>query len=412
MPPHERGLAFALAWLLTCASSCATGAAPRDGTAAARDAAATPPAERLVLATFSSTRPEVWRPALAEVSHRHGLRPILAWPMESIGEECVVFALRDAGRRDEALRALAAHPSVSLAAPVSRFHTLAAEATWNDPYAGLQPGLAELGVAAAQRWATGRGVKVAIVDTGVDLRHPDLAGRVAEARDFVARGDDSFTSDAHGTAMAGIIAAGTNNGLGIAGVAPGADLMALKACWPDPPRARTSACDTYTLARALDFALRAQARVVNLSLAGPEDPLLAKLLGRAEELGIVVVAAQDESGRDPFPASLPTVLGVRSAAGASPSAGGELAGAPGSVEAPGVDVLSTGPGGSYDFFTGSSLAAAHAAGIAALVLERRPELTPQAVRAILRDSARGGSRRLSACGALSRALDVDACAPR
>lgn len=399
----------ALALLLIVAGACATGAGPRQPGGEPAAQGPDPPAERLVLATFTSTRPEVWRPALAEISERHALRPLYAWPMESIGEECVVFALADADRRAEALRALAAHPRVTLAAPVSRFRTLATPAAWNDPYAGLQPGLVDLGVAEAQRWATGRGVRVAIVDTGVDLGHPDLIGHVAEARDFVARGAEKFSTDPHGTAVAGIIGAGTNNGLGIAGVAPGAELLALRACWPDPPRARSSACDTYTLARALDFALRARPRVVNLSLGGPEDALIARLLTRAEELGIVVVAAQDESGRDPFPASLPTVLGVRSAGPARPET--DLTRGAAAVEAPGVDVLSTGPGGTYDFFSGSSLAAAHAAGIVALVVERRPELSPEAVRGILRESARGEVRRLSACAALSRALGLDACGP-
>jgi hypothetical protein len=405
MRGRERSLAFAP--LLIVAVACATGAGQRGGGSSAREP--DPPAERMVLATFASTRPEVWRPALAEVSERHALRPLYAWPMESIGEECVVFALADAASRDETLRALAAHPRVTLAAPVNLFRTLASEPAWNDPYAGLQPGLVELGVAEAQRWATGRGVKVAIVDTGVDLGHPDLVGHVAEARDFVARGTEEFSTDPHGTAVAGVIGAGTNNGLGIAGVAPGAELLALRACWPDPPRARSSACDTYTLARALDFALRTRPRVVNLSLGGPEDPLIARLLARAEELGIVVVAAQDEGGRDVFPASLPTVLGVRSA-GAAGGAPGALPGS-GAVEAPGVDVLTTGPGGTYDFFSGSSLAAAHAAGIVALVLELRPDLTPEGVRAILRESARGETRRLSACAALALALGLDACGP-
>lgn len=398
----------ACAALCLLASACASTQRPSLARAAGADRSDVPPPERLVLATFASTRAEVWRPALADLTKSRALRPRWAWPMESIGEECVVFELPDAGARDGALRTLEAHPRVTLAAPVQRFRTLAAEVPWNDPYAALQPGLSELGVAEAQRWATGRGVRVALVDTGVDLAHPDLAGHVVEARDFVARGTATFDSDPHGTAVAGVIGAATNNGVGIAGVAPGAELLALKACWPDPPRSRTSSCDTYTLARALDFALRARPRVINMSLGGPEDPLLARLLARAEELGIVVIAAVDASGRDPFPASLPTVLGVR-AAPESALAGDAASSA--AVEAPGVEVLSTGPGGVYDFFSGSSLAAAHAAGVAALVLERGPGLSPAAVRSILRASTRDGTRRLSACGALSSALGVEACAP-
>lgn len=390
---------------LLLAAGCASARPP-----AAVTAATTPPAAATrVLATFASTHPEFWGPAVREIDARLGLRPVYSWPMAALGEQCVVFDVPPGLAPAEAVRALTATARVSLAAPVQAFHTLGGPAAWNDAYAGLQPSLDEIGAAAAQRLATGRGVRVAVIDTGVDFAHPDLAGRVGLAHSFVERGEESFTRDAHGTAVAGVIAAVANNRLGIAGVAPEAELLALKACWPEPPGSRQAACDSYTLARALDFALGQGVRVVNLSLAGPEDPLLARLLARADERGVTVVAAVDESGTAPFPASVPTVLAVRAEpdgeapeASAAPAAG---------LAAPGAQILTTVPGGAYDFWSGSSLAAAHASGVAALLLERRPDLAPAELDRLLRTGTAGEPPHLSACAALGLALGTAVCAP-
>ena len=396
-----RGLSLGAGSLLLLAGCASVGAS----TPAA-------PAGR-VLATFASTRAELWRPAVDELGGRPGLRPVYAWPMSALGEECVVFDLPRGLSADAAVRALAGDRRVTLAAPVRSFRTLARESAWNDAYAGLQPGLDEIGAASAQRLATGLGVRVAVVDTGVDFAHPDLEGRVAIAHSFVETGVESFARDAHGTAVAGVIAAVANNHLGIAGVAPGAELLALKACWPDPPGSRDSACDSYTLARALDFALAQKARIVNLSLAGPEDPLLARLLEKADERGVTVIAAIDETGTSPFPASVPTVLGVRSEPGSDAAGvrGTDARSEASALAAPGTEVLTTVPGGTYDFYSGSSMAAAHVSGVAALLLERRPDLAPADLRRLLRAGTRGEPPHVSACAALGLALGAPVCAP-
>jgi hypothetical protein len=398
----------ALAAVVALLAGCASGGAP------AAPAVAVPPIERMVLATFGRAHEDLWRPAVAGFVERFRLRPVYAWPMESLDEVCVVFELPPDRTVPEMLELISANRLVRVASGVSRFRTLGAPA-WNDSYVGLQHGLETLEVAAAQRWATGRGVKVAVVDTGVDLSHPDLEGRVSVARNFVPSGDETFTSDAHGTAVAGVIAARANNRIGIVGIAPEAELMALKACWPDPPASRQAACDSYTLARALDFAILSGAQVLNLSLAGPEDPLLERLLRRADEKGMVTVAAVDESGRSPFPASVPSVIAVRSAP-LAPAAGAPLDataghGSDGALRAPGADILTTGPRGSYDFYSGSSLAAAHVSGVAALLLEHRPGLTSAELRRLLArpSGALPSPNRLSACTALGGLLEADVC---
>jgi subtilisin family serine protease len=154
---------------------------------------------------------------------------------------------------------------------------------------------------------TGKGVRVAIVDSGVARNHVDLRGQVALSRDFVSRQDSP--GEAHGTEVAGIIAAVGGNGLGIVGVAPQARLLALRACWENGRAA--ASCSSFTLAQALQFAIDARVQVLNLSLTGPSDRLLARLLDAALASDISIVGAVDASAPDGgFPASHPGVLAV------------------------------------------------------------------------------------------------------
>jgi len=252
----------------------------------------------------------------------------------------------------------------------------------------------------------------------------DLAGRIAKVANFVERGERSFTRDVHGTAVAGVVAAVAGNGIGIAGVAPEARLLAMKACWPLAEGSADAACDSYTLAQAVDTALAEGADVLNLSLTGPQDALLARLLATADDSGVAVVAAVDEARGDlGFPASLPTVIAVRAA---TQPGSAELTDAASSraglVSAPGTDVLSTVPGGGYDFFSGSSMAAAHVAGVVALLLERQPEMRPDELARRLTDSAGGGasggeagdvraSAVVDACEAVARLLEIPGGCP-
>jgi subtilisin len=397
-----------VAVLAVGASACASafegeGGAPRRATG---DGTST----RGVLAVLPARPEPIWAQQVQELALAHSLGVQAAWKMVSLGELCVLFEVPPGRDPAIAVGRLQGDHRVRLAQPVQRFKVL--ESPYNDPYYDLQHGLHSLRLAAAHRLATGRGVRVALVDTGIDLDHPDLRGRVEKVGNFVDRGERSFTGDLHGTAVAGVIAATANNDLGIVGVAPQARLVALKACWHEPPTSRQAACDSYTLARALDFALGQRIGVLNLSLSGPPDPLLEDLLERALADGVVVVAAvDDEAPEGGFPAALPGVLAVRSASLAGDLPEPRPASARATLVAPGVDILATTPRGAYDFFSGSSFAAAHAAGIAALLREAAPELTGAEVVQALLASARplGGARgaveggMLDACAALEHA---------
>ncbi len=399
----------ALALLASLAAGCAAGPA---GALAAR----AQPADRLILVMaadpgidrldLSGARSGPYRQphgypglplqiarAMQALAAEHGLRPVDQWPMLSLGVQCMVFEGPQGADIDALLARLAADPRVESAQRMNRFElrTSGDPAHENDPYRSLQRSLDELEVSDAHRWSTGRGVRVAVIDTGVEVQHPDLEGQVAESKDFVG---GIATADRHGTAVAGVIAARASNRLGIVGVAPGARLLALRACQQRQAAGKGS-CTTFDLARAIDHAIDARADVVNLSLGGPRDRLLERLLTQAIARDIVVVAAEGEDGAS-FPATLDGVIAV----------GGDRSRVtPQVLSAPDVDVLSLAPPDGYDWFSGSSMAAAQVSGIVALLLERAPGLQAAEIRGALLRSA----RRFTAADDDAR-LQVNACA--
>ncbi|HIE61180.1 MAG TPA: hypothetical protein EYQ02_05840 [Microbacterium sp.] len=232
-----------------------------------------------------------------------------------------------------------------------------------DPYASLQYGLALSGVREARHLSTGAGVKIALLDSAPETAHRDLSA--ARIRPLVERGEAPEVG-IHGTLMAGVINAIEGNGFGIAGMAPDAELISIPIC---SPRAAGGRCTLFDLLKGLDRAWDEEASIVNLSLSGPPNILLARGVARLEELGAVVVAAAGNEGTDEkrYPAAYPSVIGV----GAIDREGQifEASNRGGWVElaAPGVDVLSTVPGNAFAFGNGTSLAAAHVTGALAVL---------------------------------------------
>jgi subtilisin family serine protease len=278
---------------------------------------------------------------------------------------------------------------------------------YNDPYAKLQVSLRELAVVSAQQHSRGAGVQVAVIDTGVDFAHPDLKGRVSARQNFVDADDAKFEQDMHGTEVSGVIAAVADNGIGIVGIAPDARIIALKACW-QAATGGSAVCNSFTLAQALEAAIVAHANIVNMSLAGPPDPLLARLVSRAAAQGAIFVGAAGRRGSgETFPADLSEVLAVDAAE--------ESSGNPRHLLAPGRDVLTLVPGGHYDFASGSSLAAAQVSGIVALMLAEHPHLSAAEVRNLLLHSSRrvdspaGEILAVDACAALTDARGHGSC---
>jgi hypothetical protein len=334
--------------------------------------------------------------ALRRVAGRHDLREVAAWPIEPLRVHCVVYALPAQAERERVLDALRREPAVESAQALMHFEL---QRSFDDPYAGLQRNLLDMDVVAAQRWSRGDGVRIAVVDTGVDTAHPDFGGRLIGVRDFVADGS-RVDRERHGTAVAGVIAAVPDNGIGVAGIAPQASVLPLRACWASGDGG--GRCDSFTLAQALAAAIEARAEVVNLSLGGPADPLLQRLVERALRRGALVVGALPASRRrEGFPTGIDGIV-VAGVAGAGST--------PGTLPAPGIDVYTLQPQARYDAVSGSSVAAAGVSAVAALLLARQPGLSARDVAALLERSVRAltrtsdGVASINACAAL-RELD-------
>jgi hypothetical protein len=236
---------------------------------------------------------------------------------------------------------------------------------------------AKLKLATAHAIARGRSVVVAVVDSGVDAGHPELDGSLVAP--------SGAKPHAHGTGMAGAIAAHAR----LLGVAPAAVILDLPAFGARNELGARGA--TLDIVRALDTAADNNARVVNLSFAGPQDALLEAALRALHRRGALLVAAAGNAGpqaKPLYPAAYPFVLAVTATDSADQVYAMANAGAHIAAAAPGVDVLLPAPGGSYQQLSGSSVAAAHVSGLAALLLELRPSLTPDDVRATLIRTAR------------------------
>lgn len=330
------------------------------------------------------------RTRIAEaIANEYGLRVIDNWPMPALGVDCFVMQVERAEAPALLAKQLAADPRVESAQVVNLFTGLA----YNDPLYPLQPSATAWHLSDLHQITTGKHVRIAQVDSGVAIDHPDLSGQIALARDFVGSG--SGDGEQHGTAVAGIIAARPNNGIGIAGIAPEATLLALRACWEGSGREGRASCSSFTLAKALQFAIDENAEVINLSIGGPRDRLLERLLDVALSRGVTIVAAVEPGAGNSFPASHRGVLAI-AVAGAQDSGAAFLA-------APGQDVPTTLPGRKWGFVSGSSFAAAHVTGLVALLRALSPGLQPQQLRQALAPQA------LSTL-ATDRPLTVDACA--
>ena len=347
------------------------------------------------------------------VAEQHQLHEVSAWTIDALRLRCMLYELPAGIERDVAIDALRRDPRVRLAQPLNEFETLGASlptaadasatarnASYNDPYVGLQRGFDAIDAASAQRWAQGEGVEIAIIDTALDASHPDLRERVVEQRDLAGTAPPANVNDRHGTEVAGVIAAVANHELGIVGVAPAARLHAYRACWTVDASGKAR-CDSYTLALALGAAIDAGADIINLSLGGPSDLLLTELTTHALDRGMRVVGAVPPDGRmDGFPVDIPGVIAVR-AIGDAP--------APSAIAAPGRDILTLEPGGHYDFASGSSLAAAHVSGALALLLELRPRLDHAELLTLLRDAQPGPEAPFDVCRAVTAVRHDAAC---
>ena len=236
--------------------------------------------------------------------------------------------------------------------------------------------LAELQIAQAHQLATGKDVLLAVIDSEIDAKHADLVGTVVKSLDALGGGE---TVHLHGTEMAGAIAAHGK----LLGIAPGVQILAAHA-FDDTAGIAKGA--SFAIYKSLQWAADNGARVVNMSFAGPTDPTLRRLLAAAYDKGMVLIAAAGNAGpqSEPlYPAADPNVIAVTATDSADHIFKMANHGRYIAVAAPGVDILALAPGDAYALSSGTSIAAAHVSGIAALLLERNPALKPGDIRSIL-----------------------------
>ncbi|HET7223061.1 MAG TPA: S8 family serine peptidase [Rhodanobacteraceae bacterium] len=316
---------------------------------------------------------------LAALQRNYRWRQLVGWPIKSLDLYCIVLEPPAGTRRDMLLAALARDKRVQLVEPLRDFSVYSSRRQdahrYNDPYVDLQRGFRETDAGLAQAITQGAGVDIAIVDTGADVTHPDLRGQIRDVHNMVDDDASTFDRDHHGTEVAGIIAAIADNHRGIVGMAPKAGLSVYKACWYPPDSEAGARCNSFTLAKAIAAVTGTNARIVNLSLGGPSDPLLSRLLQRVVEHHVVVAALPPDGKLDGFPADVPGVIVV--------NASGSPVDPPGVLNAPGNDILTTQPNGGYDFTSGSSMAAAQVSGIAALLVSLDPGLDGRAIHDLL-----------------------------
>ena len=325
------------------------------------------------------------------IARKYGLTFVDNWPMPMIGVDCFVMAVPPGRSASEAVKQVSTDSQVAWAEPVALYSAQSGGRSHNDPLYAAQPAASQWRLADLHRIASGRGTRVAVVDSGIDAGHPDLSGQLLVNRNFVS--GQPFVPEQHGTAVAGIIAAKADNNLGIAGVAPGTRLLGLRACWQAN---NATACDTLSLAKALYYAVENRPDVINMSLSGPDAKLLREILKIAYARGVEVVAAVDPKLPDGgFPASVPGVIAVSDTS---------LAASRGDVYmAPGRGVPTTEPGGRWFLVNGSSFAAAHVSGLVALMRERRRS-SPVALV-----SQRHGGGMIDACATIMRIAGTCDC---
>lgn len=241
--------------------------------------------------------------------------------------------------------------------------------SFNDPKRSEQWGLTRLDGENVKLEADGSGVRVAVVDTGVEGSHPDLEHAVLPGFDVFGDSDGRVDLNGHGTHVAGIIAAQADNGVGVAGLASGVEILPIRAL------DETGYGDDAGIAEGILWAVQNDADVINLSLGSPDrDPVLAAAVESAISSGVTVVASSGNDGATgspiSYPAALPGVIAVAATSFGDQKAIFSTSGDYVTVAAPGVSIMSTWPGGGYAYSSGTSMSAPFVSASAALVEQK------------------------------------------
>lgn len=318
---------------------------------------------------------------IVALGQRQRLERISAERFDLTGSTIVRYRIRDRRSVPAAVDGLVAEPIVVSAQP-NNVYTLSKEA--GSGLAAAQYAVAKLRLREAQVSATGSGVAIAVIDSAVDPNHPSLKGVVAESFDPIG---GPVKPHPHGTAVAGL-AAGRGE---LASPAPGAEIFAIRAFAPERAAKPGAQGTTMHILRGLDWAAQRGAKVVNMSFAGPKDAKISEFIAAGAAKGAIHVAAAGNVGPSSpplYPAADPNVIAVTATDADDRLLKVANRGLHLSVAAPGVDVLVAAPGGGFAYLSGTSMASAEVAGLVALLVDAKPDLTAWQARAALTSSAR------------------------
>jgi len=314
-----------------------------------------------------------------ELARRHRLERIGSQNFPLIGATIGLFRIVDRRTVETVGRELAADGARSVQANFRYvLQDQQAASTEGDP---AQYALLKLRLPQAHTLAHGANVTIAVIDSGIDIRHPELANAIAGSFDALGSKEGPHV---HGTGIAGAIVSHAR----LMGSAPAARILAIRAFGVAPGGAEST---SFVILKGLDYAAANGAQIVNMSFAGPKDALIERGIAATAAKGIVMVAAAGNAGpKSPplYPAANANVIAVSATDAqdklfAASNRGGHIA-----VAAPGVDIFLPAPDEKYQMTSGTSFSAAYVSGLAALMLERNPALNPGEVRAILMKTAR------------------------
>lgn len=326
---------------------------------------------------------------VGRVGAQNSLRAEGLRPLEVLPETGLMRVEVKPGQEAQAINELLARGDVAYATYNYKIYALGDP---NDTYYGNQWGLKNAqdhDIDAPEAWniyTGGSNITIAVIDTGVDLDHPDLVAKIVAGKDFV--NNDSLADDdnGHGTHVAGIAAASGNNGIGIAGVSWGAQVMPLKIL--------NSAGNgsTADLAEAIIYAADNGAKIINMSLGascGSGWPDVEDAVNYAVGKGVLLVAASGNNYSTPVlcPGAINGVMAVGATDSSDARPAYSTYGTAVDVAAPGSSIYSTYSGGYYASLTGTSMASPHVAGLAALLWSFAPGMNYNQVESMIEQTA-------------------------
>jgi Subtilase family len=321
------------------------------------------------------------QPQIEALRRRHRLQLIESQTFDLSGTRMILWRILGGRPVATVARQLAAERFVISTQGNHVFHTEQSDKKTANEGALPQYELAKLRLPEAHALAKGDGVLVAVIDSGVDVDHPEIAGAIAGTFDALP---PPMAPHKHGTAITGLIAAHGK----LMGAAPRARILAVRTF---NPAGKTAQGTTFNILKGLDWAAANHARIINMSFAGPADPAIHRAVAAAHKRGIVLIAAVGNAGpKSPplYPAAEPDVIAVTATDAHNKLLAQAVHGDHVAVAAPGADILVAIPDGGYEVSSGTSYSAAEVSGIVALMLERKPDLTPDRVRDILLTTAK------------------------